>query len=388
MVERPDVDVAVVGAGPAGATAALSLAREGARVLLVTRAENRPLAIGEGLPPAARPLLEALGLWERFLTDAHLPSYGNRSAWGTPQLTDSDFIFSPYGHGWHLDRRAFDAMLVDAAKESGALLARGTYITWQPAASGGMIRFRDANGETTVRAGAVLDCSGRAAAVAQRLGARRVHDDKLVAVAALHTPRIAGDVDTTTMVEATPDGWWYTALLPHGRRIFVYLTDGDLLDVRAMRDLGRWLARLKQTEHIRQVHDQFQYQALVAPTIFSAGSSRILPAGEEHWLAVGDAAISVDPLSSQGIITAISTGRAAAKAILDTMNRRPRAVAAYLAVVDRLAQDYLAQRAKYYALETRWTNSPFWRRRIAHDNGPPSHDRPPATSTPQVGMTS
>ncbi len=354
-------------------------------MLLIGRSQNRPISIGESLPPTAQPLLETLDLWDRFLADGHLPSYGNRSAWGTPQLTDTDFIFSPYGHGWHLDRRAFDAMLVDAAQDSGALLAYTTYITWQPAASGGVIRLRDTNGETAIRADAVLDCSGRAAAVAQRLGARRIHDDKLVAVAVLHTPGIPGDVDAMTMVEAAPDGWWYTALLPRGRRIFVYLTDGDLPDVRAMRDLGRWLARLKQTEHIRQVHERFQYQALATPTIFSACSSRLQPAGEEHWLAAGDAAISVDPLSSQGIITAISTGRRAAKAILDAMNQKPRAVESYLAAVDRLAQDYLAQRTKHYAFEHRWVNSPFWRRRITNDSGPSSHDRPSATSTPQTG---
>ncbi|MGW0808175.1 NAD(P)/FAD-dependent oxidoreductase [Nonomuraea sp. NPDC002799] len=360
------MDVVVVGAGPAGATAALCLARKGARVLLVGRCRSRSISIGEGLPPTAQPLLETLGLWERFLAGGHLPSYGNRSAWGDSQLTDTDFIFSPYGHGWHVDRRAFDAMFVDAARDSGAVLARATHVVWQPTGAGGVMSLRDTTKEMVIHSDAVLDCSGRAAVVAQRLGARRIHEDKLVAISVLHTPGILGDVDAMTMVEADPEGWWYTALLPRGRRIFVYLTDGDLPDVRAMRDLDHWLARLRQTEHMRQVHQQFQYQPLVGPEIFSACSSVLRPPGGEHWLAAGDAAISADPLSSQGIITAISTGHRAAMAIAGAMDRNPHAVESYLSAIDQLARDYLTERAKYYAAEQRWTKSLFWRRRVAN----------------------
>ncbi|MEV4367717.1 FAD-dependent monooxygenase [Nonomuraea sp. NPDC049637] len=360
------VDVAVVGSGPAGATAALHLARQDARVLLVGRHRKRAISIGEGLPPAAQPLLETLGLWERFLAGGHLPSYGNRSAWGAAELTDTDFIFSPYGHGWHLNRRAFDAMFVDAARDSGAVLACATHVKWESAGAGGVLRLRDTTKEMVIHADALLDCSGRAAVVAQRLGARRIHEDKLVAISVLHTPGIPGDADATTMVEAQPEGWWYTALLPQGRRIFVYLTDGDLPGVRAVRDLEHWLTRLRQTEHIRRLHQQFQYQPLVGPEIFAAGSSLLHPPGGEHWLAAGDAAISADPLSSQGIITAISTGHRAAMAIAGAMDGDPHAVDSYLSAVGQLARHYLTERAKYYAAEQRWATSPFWRRRAVN----------------------
>ena len=65
-----------------------------------------------------------LGLWERFLGSGHVPCYGNVAAWGSSELVEMDFIRSPYGHGWHLDRSCFDLMLQDMAVEAGATLYR------------------------------------------------------------------------------------------------------------------------------------------------------------------------------------------------------------------------------------------------------------------------
>ncbi|MGF7212774.1 flavin-dependent dehydrogenase [Skermanella aerolata] len=362
-VAHGQVDVVVVGGGPAGATAALTLARSGLSVLLVERSTRWPIRTGEGLPPMARPLLESLGLWERFRAAGHLPSSGNRSAWGSSELFETDFIFNPYGHGWHLDRSVFDAMIVAAAEQAGVLRLSATRVAWEPTAAGGALRIHQDGRELTATARAVLDCSGQAAAIVHRLGARRIHRDKLVAVVALHRPGRGGDVDSTTLVEAAPDGWWYTALLPGDRRVFVYLTDGDLLDVRAARDVTEWLARLKRTDHLQQIHERFEYKVLVPPTIVPAGSSKLCPAAGDGWIAAGDSAISFDPLSSQGIVTAMSLGQQAALSMLNAWKGDVDAITSYLSTIDRLERDYMARRHRYYALERRWAESPFWSRR-------------------------
>jgi hypothetical protein len=56
---------------------------------------------------------------DRFQNDGHLPSHGIQAAWGSAELFDTDFIFNPYGTGWHLDRRRFDAMLASHADQCG-----------------------------------------------------------------------------------------------------------------------------------------------------------------------------------------------------------------------------------------------------------------------------
>lgn len=103
-------DAAVIGGGPAGAAAALALARAG-RAPRGLDARRARIQVGEGLPPAAGPLLRDLGALEPFLAAGHLPSFGNERSWGRGRTEIHDFIRDPNGNGWHLDRVRFDAMM-------------------------------------------------------------------------------------------------------------------------------------------------------------------------------------------------------------------------------------------------------------------------------------
>src|SRR5437773_1757634 len=120
-----EVSVVVAGGGPAGATAAIILARAARRVLLVDEPSVGAFRVGEALPPAARPLLRDVGVLERFLADGHLPSYGNVSVWSSAEPSVTDFLFNPHGHGWHLDRSRFDALLREEAHAAGAQVRSG-----------------------------------------------------------------------------------------------------------------------------------------------------------------------------------------------------------------------------------------------------------------------
>ena len=332
------------------------LARAGIPVTLVAAPERTAFAIGEGLPPAMRPVLAGLGLEARIGAQGHRHALGNRSAWGSERLTASDFIMHPFGHGWHLDRHAFDRGLREAACEAGATIVQGSLrdVDGKP----GAWRVGVASGaqQSTIVAGVVIDCSGRRAAFARRVGARRNRLDRLVVCAALLTTT-ASDTDATTLIEAVPDGWWYTARLPDATRIVMFLTDSDLPAARTVRAPVPFRARLGATRHVAPLCTACGYEISSPLRVAAADTGRLNVACADGWIAAGDAAASFDPISSQGIMTAMQFGQKAAEAVLHGNN------VGYAAAVDACYERYAGTRASVYAQERRWADAPFWARR-------------------------
>ena len=323
----------MIGGGPAGCAAATTLARAGRSVVLVVgRQPHRTFGVGEGAPPGLDRAVDDVFGDGTFMPTDHLRSLGNRAAWGTEDLLHTDFMFNPFGTGWHLDRLAFDASLLAAAEAAGATVRTSL----------------DEGG--AVVSPVVVDASGRRADHARQHGARRIADDRLIAMVTT-SPRAGDDADATTTVEAVEAGWWYTCPIPQERRVVAFLTDGDLLDAE-LRTATGFDRCARRTNHVAPLLGDRQ---LPVPLVVAAGTAHLEPPCGDGWLAAGDAAASFDPLSSQGILTAVLMGAEAARCIDD-----PAAFAArYRAIVTH----YEAERRTIYLREDRWPNAPFWSRR-------------------------
>jgi flavin-dependent dehydrogenase len=344
-------DVVIVGGGPAGAALAIGVVHQGRDAVIIESSDYSGVRAGETLQPATRPLIERLGVWERFLDDAHVTSHGVASAWGTDELQANDFFVSPRGNGWHLDRNRFDRMLAIEAQRRGALLLMGTRLA-------GVARRAD-GWRITTRSGHCIDCAilvdatGRRASVARRLGVRRDVFDQLAGVFGVID---TGDPSTEsfTIIEAAHDGWWYVAPIPDGRTAVAFMSDIDIIRRAEIRDPATWKKRLHETRHV----GARAAGPLAMPlSVHAAGSTILDRVTGEGWLAVGDAASAYDPLSSQGIHKALASAEVATWAIAnDDFDEYEQTV--------RAAFDgYLAARTTFYAAEQRWPSSLFWSRR-------------------------
>lgn len=341
----------VAGSGPAGAATACGLACAGFSVLLVERGRYELARPGETLAPAVRPLLDALGVWERFVALGPLPSAGTRSVWGGWEPVERSHLTSAYGPGWHVERAGFDRMLAGAAADAGATLRTGTTVR-ACAYDGDRWRVVTSAGDVSCRV--LVDATGHRAGPGRSLGARRIAFDRLTALATtVPDVRDAGYL----LVETAPEGWWYTAPMPGGALVAVLLTDADLC-----RRAGLTPRRLPPATSARLGEPR-----LSATRVCPAASHRLLRTGDHRpWLAVGDAALTVDPATGSGVVRAL---RSAEQGVLlaSRLLRRPGDAAAidrHESARDEECTAYLTERAGYYALERR-LSSPFWRRRRA-----------------------
>ena len=318
---------------------------------------------GEMLPPRARLPLRRLGVWEAFLAQGHAPSPATVSVWGGDAPHETHFICNPYGPGWHIDRRRFDEGLAIAAEEAGACVRRGTrVVSCRPRGAGSWSVEVDGAGRGSVRADFFIDATGRSSVLARAQRVQRVLHDRLVGIVRVFSgssPTHEGD--RRTLVEAVASGWWYSARLPDARVVAAYMTDADIMRTPKLRLRARYQRLLSDAPLTRTRTDRLAADAEVV--VMPANSSRLERAAGPNWVAVGDAAMAVDPLSSQGIYRALESGIAAAEAIASDRAEKAQAIQRYERRVRHAFDAYLRKRLTYYRSETRWPQSVFWTRR-------------------------
>ena len=365
MTQDSRCDVVVVGGGPAGSATAIALTERGLSTTVVVGDACRSGTdrIGESVPPEIEPLLARLALGDEFRRDGHLPAAATASSWGTSELAWRDGFTSATGAGWHLSRGRFDEMLLrEAARRRGRVLRGGRVVALTRLGDEGWsvtLRARD-GGVGELNAPFMVDATGRAAVVARRLGAVRVVDDDLVCVyGALEAAGASAYPDT--VVESVEDGWWYAARLPDGRWMTALFTDRAVLRLRGAAGRDGWYRLLASTAHVFPLLGQPAAPAKVH--LVSARSQRLGNVAGKGWLAVGDAAMAWDPLTSAGIVQALRSGLRASEAVAGILRGDERAGPSYQAEHVALHARYLAERRAYYAIEHRWPHSPFWQRR-------------------------
>jgi flavin-dependent dehydrogenase len=364
-------EVVILGGGPAGCAAALTLARAGvARVLVIEASHYEHERVGESIPPDARRLFDQLGLLDAFMAERHEPCLGSCSAWGSEARGYNDFMFNPYGHGWHLDRRRFDAFLAARVEAAGVELRRG--IKFLDVVEDGHARtlsLGDAQGESArVQAEFVIDATGQRSIYAKRMGARPRELDRLVAVAgSFELPDDDGDrLFKLTLLEAVEQGWWYTARLPDRRVAVAVATSHELYKQLRLDREPTWHEALGQTRHVSERLRRAGATPIEGSLAVHLAPSFLLDQMHgQHWLAIGDAASSYDPISSQGIYKALADGIAGGRALVEALGGRREALGEYAEQVERRFTEYAKQRGYFYEQEQRWADAPFWSERRA-----------------------
>lgn len=333
--EPESCDVVVVGGGPAGATAAALLARQGRQVVLLEKSHHPRFHIGESLLPANARLFDALGVRGEIERIGMVkrgiefvsPDHAHASLLDFCDAWDKSL---PYA--WQVRRSQFDEILFRHAAASGAVALEGCRVHGVDFDAGGVTvgAVTDQGLKRRWRARFVLDASGRDTLLAGKLGLKRKNESHNSAAIFGHfrdAKRLSGRLEGNISIFWFRHGWFW----------FIPLADGST-SVGAV----CWPYYLKSREKplaeffadtitlSPALDDRLRGATLIDDMVYATGNYSYFSAsacGARHAL-MGDAYAFIDPVFSSGVYFAMATAFGAAELVaveLDDPKRAPAA---------------------------------------------------------------
>lgn len=365
MSSVPFYDVVIAGAGPAGCASAIVLKQAGLTVCLADGDDGR--RIGESFPGATVRLLNRLGIngmGELMEPGDYKPCMANASAWGSDQWTYQDGLSNPEGGGWHVNRKSFNLALRRKALSAGAGMYKGWTDNVETCINDNgereyLTRFRNADGlPQGLRSRWLIDATGRKARLSRRFGiSRQKMDDQMAAICWLKAS--ASDRDHVTRIKSVPEGWWYTALLPEGIRV-ISIQSLPHQVAGMIKEPERFFSAFNAAGVLPYEIDQ---KEVIEMKAVEAGIVRADSATIDNIVCVGDTALSLDPLSSQGVFFALYSGIKAGEAISRSHtdpSSTKASLESYQQSVDRVYEANQRSGKYHYSSELRFAAEEYW----------------------------
>src|SRR6266487_3151137 len=353
-------DVAIIGGGPAGSTAAALLARAGRRVIVFEREKFPRFHIGESLLPFSMKAFSRLELHEKLLRAGFLKKFGGE-IFGACSETGTKFYFkdafrSQTDHAYQVTRADFDKVLLDHAAESGAEVHEETAVERVTFSDEDVDLFLAANGSSrNVRARYVIDASGRNSVLGTHFGIKKTYDhlQKLSIFAHYDEVSRAEGIDgTLTALIRGIDRWFWIIPLTTERTSIGVVLDSDTFrksKLGAEDFLKQALA--EQPIIAKRMTNARRASEVYVEADFSYRSAKLYG---DRWLLAGDAAGFIDPIFSSGVFLAVFSGEHAADSlneVLDRPRRAKRLFARYERAVNRAMDVYLRFVNAWYTKE-------------------------------------
>jgi flavin-dependent dehydrogenase len=343
-------DVAVIGGGPAGSTAATLLSKLGHKVVIFEKEHHPRFHIGESLLPMNLPVFERLGVLDKVRAmGVYKPGADfeadNSSGYNTYNFARA--IGNSPPHAYQVWREDFDRMLFEHARQSGADGREGHEVAGYEQRGPRQTRLdiRNDDGRSyTIEARYLVDASGRDTFLSGKMKLRRKNKAHQSAAIFGHfrgaAARAGGDAGNISIYRFD-FGWMWMIPLPGAVMSVGAVCRPDYLKQRKGRTVEFLLETLQQNAGLWQ---RIEHAELIGNEVRVTGnySYDSLRMGGPGWVMVGDAFAFLDPVFSSGVYLAMSGAEQAAK-VVDEALRDPAKEAALLRKLEKRQRSGMAR---------------------------------------------
>lgn len=315
-------DVIVIGGGPAGSTAASTLALAGRHVLVLEKSKFPRFHVGESLLPYNRRIFDELGVWPKIAAAGFMTKRGAQFLMGNDsqkvRLDFSKGSFTAYPQAVQVERSKFDALLLKHSRECGAEVREEcTVLEHRVEENRVTVRCRTAAGEEQeVSAAFLIDASGLSNFTANRESRREYYSGhKKIAIFG-HFENVdmpQGEEHGDILIVRRENSWfWMIPLEANKTSVGLVMDAGDFKSqgmepqqvfddaVRTASTVAKRFTRAVQQTPVHVVRDfSYRNDRLVSPRVLRAG----------------DASGFIDPIFSSGVLLAMTSGQQGAQVI-------------------------------------------------------------------------
>jgi flavin-dependent dehydrogenase len=348
-IAGPDFDVAIIGAGPAGATAAAFARQSGFTTLVLEREEFPRFRIGESLLPQGNAVLRASGVWPRLERAGFIRKGGAvfhlADGSATKEVHFTDGLVPGLAATFQVERATFDALLLDHARELGAAVRLGTTVeSVTEETDRCRLRVSGSGGPETLTARWVFDGGGRDR-LAQRGPAGGPEPAPWPRRVAIYShfrgvARSPGELGGYTQIVRLADGWCWLIPLDGERTSVGLVTEVEALRGAPGGPAGVFHRTVAAAPKLRELMRGAEATRAFQVTADYSYFHRVL--ATRRTLRLGDAAGFYDPIFSSGVYLATWSAQQAVAAIAPAHRAgralRPGERSAYTRAVRRHAE--------------------------------------------------
>ncbi len=352
-------DVIIAGGGPAGATAALVLARAGISVCVLEKDTHPRFHIGESILPRTTPLLRELGIESRIRSLTHVNKTGAEFGFGDSQVTRTFTFNDALIKGtpvFNIERAIFDKELLNLAREAGADVRETTPVRAINKLETGDVEVAIGSGAAaqTIRARILLDATGQGTLVGRKLNTRLGFDDPDLQKVAYfqhfdNVERLPGTESGHPCIIMCQEGWFWLIGTNESRTSVGFVTRPSFVRTLSVPPTEILAWAISRCPIVRD-----RMRNAVGPSsnsVISDFSYRCRPYAGPGYFLIGDAACFLDPIFSTGVTLAMMGGKNTAELVLKTLRGELSEASArrqHIAFIERSCKPFWRLIKNYY----------------------------------------